>query len=169
MNIKALGNQKSTKPEENPNLPAQIAQQSPSLSATEIPVVEAIINKRPAESWDSTARKLGISRRALFTYRQSKRIQQALYNLVMGELRTDFIDVLRKLVNQAKSGNVTAAKVIIDYIDKSWDIEAETAQKLNLLREIILRALENAAPEIKEKVAYELKFIGLGHSDIGRT
>jgi hypothetical protein len=80
----------------------------------EMEIVLAIVNRPRLELWDTTARKLNISRRTLFEYRQNPRIQHAVQMIVINHLRIDAADVLAEVVRKAKQGNLAAAKLFLD-------------------------------------------------------
>jgi hypothetical protein len=95
----------------------------------EMEIVLAIVNRARLESWDSTARKLNISRRTLFEHRQNPRIQRAVQMIVINHLRIDSADVLTEVVRKARKGNLVAAKLFLDQTNVIEDFEREREQE----------------------------------------
>jgi len=109
----------------------------------------------------TVAKKLGVSRRTLFTLRQDKQIQDAVSSVMIEALKTDLVDVLKSLTNQAKKGNVGAARVILEYAEKLWNVEVEARRELANLKTALLKALADVSPELKERFANELLTIAV--------
>jgi len=139
------------------------------LNDREIAVVEAIVHKSPKESWEQVAKRLKISRRTLYTYRQDARIQDLLLSVTLDILKTDVVDVVKALAEEAKKGNVGAAKVILEYAGRAWDLEQRYKQQLSQLKEVILRSLEQVSPELMLKMANELERIELDSQPVKGT
>jgi len=106
-------------------------------------VVSAIIEKTPGVSWETIAKKLGISRRQLFNVRRSPRVQEALRTVAQQLLRSDLGDVLKVLTEKAKAGDNTAMRLFLEVVDK-YD-EAEKATQARVDPTAWLRA--HAGPE----------------------
>jgi len=139
------------------------------LTDREIVVVEAIVHKSPKESWEQVAKKLKMSRRTLYTYRQDARVQEVLLSVTLDILKTDVVDVVKALAEEAKKGNVGAAKVILEYAARAWDLEQRYKQQLSQLKEVVFRSLEQVSPELMLRVANELERIELDSQTVKGT
>jgi hypothetical protein len=106
-----------------------------------------------------------MARRTLYDYRQRKRVQNAVFGLTVGGLKTEVPNILNKLIATAKEGNVQAARVVLEFLDRMWSVEAESAEQLDLLRAIVLGAIESVSPEMQRRIAHELQIAGLGSPD----
>jgi nitrogen regulatory protein PII len=137
------------------------AQNLKGLNEKEITFVEAILHKAPGESWEKVAKTLGVSRRTLFAYRQDPRLQEALLSVTLDILKTELVDVIKAVAQKAKQGHVGAAKVILEYADRAWNIEQRFNTQLNSIKEALFRALDRVSPEISERLEHELEQIEL--------
>jgi hypothetical protein len=131
------------------------------LTEVEIQVMDAIVHKAPSDTWEKIAGDLKISRRTLFAHRQNPRLQEALISITLDVLKTEILDVIKSLIAAAKSGNPAAGRILIEYADRSWNLEQQYNRKLNRLREAVLTALEKSSPETIMEISNELRRIEL--------
>jgi hypothetical protein len=118
----------------------QISQYLFGLNEHELKVVHAILEKSHKTTWEQVAKKLGVSRRQLYTWRQSSRIQEPLRNISRELLISDLPDIYKALVKKAKSGDCVAMKLyfeIVERIDEKKQKAAEFGKGSDPLQEII--------------------------------
>lgn len=94
------------------------------LDERECAIVYALAEKRPGDTWEQIAKKLGLSRRQLFNLRCDKRIQGASVKIAREMLNADIPDVYRALTEKAKSGDIPAIRLFLELIGE-FNIETK--------------------------------------------
>ena len=115
INGKSRNVENSQKP---PKMVPIISHHFDGLDIDELWIVYAILEKNPKTTWEYIAKKVGLSRRQLYNWRQSERIQKAVFNISRDLLLTEIPDVYRTLVKRAKEGDVGAMKLFFEIIEK---------------------------------------------------
>ncbi len=84
------------------------------LTETERRVVTAMLEKSVLDTWEQVAGKVGISTRQLFNIRQSDAVKEAYLLASREMLRADIPDVLKKMVEKAKQGDVPCMRLSLE-------------------------------------------------------
>jgi transposase-like protein len=110
------------------------------LNEYELKIVYAILEKNHKTTWEQVAKKLGISRRQLYNWRQSPKIQEPIRKYSRDLLLSELPDVYKALVKKAKSGDCGAMKLyfeIVENIDVQKQKALEFRRGVNPLQEMI--------------------------------
>ena len=92
----------------------KIADLTRNMTETEKKAIEEIVSKNPDETWEVTAKKVGITVRQLFNIRQDEKVQEACYTITKDLFKSDLPDVLKKLTEKAKRGEAWAVKLYLE-------------------------------------------------------
>jgi transposase-like protein len=107
------------------------------LNEYELRIVYAILEKNHKTTWEQVAKKLGISRRQLYNWRQSTRIQEPVRKISRDLLISELPDVYKALVKKAKSGDCAAMKLFFEIVGSIDDQRAIESKRSNSLQEIL--------------------------------
>lgn len=152
---------------ESTELP-RIAQDT-GLTERQIGIIQAILEKDPEDTWEQVAERLKISRRTLYAYRQDPQMQEVLLAATLDILKSELIDVVKALARKAKQGNVGAAKVMLEYGDRAWNLEQRYQHQLAKIKEVVLSVMEKAAPELSMEVARGFQQIELNGGSLPKS
>jgi len=110
------------------------------LNEYELKIVYAILEKNHKATWEQVAKKLGISRRQLYNWRQATKIQEPVRKISRDLLISELPDVYKALVRKAKSGDCSAMKLFFEIIgSKDEQIASEFNKGKNPLQWMIDR------------------------------
>ncbi len=84
------------------------------LNDTERRVVIAMLEKAVSDKWDDVAQRVGVSVRQLFNIRQSDAVKSAYLSAAREMLKADIPDVLKKMVEKAKKGDVPCMRLSLE-------------------------------------------------------
>lgn len=84
------------------------------LNDTQIRAVEYLVTKEPSDTWNTVAKRVGISERQLRNIRNDGQVQEVCYQISKRLFRGDMPDVLKVLSKKAKAGNAWAVKLFLE-------------------------------------------------------
>ena len=84
------------------------------LSETEKKAVEVMVVKNPSETWQSVAKKIGITTRQLYNIRQNENVQTICYQISKELFKSELPDVLKTLTQKAKAGYSWAVRLFLE-------------------------------------------------------
>ncbi len=147
------------------------AEISQSLSTQEWAVVSCILTKKPGETWETVARRAGLSVRQLFTYRQSQEVRSAVASLASVLMESELPEILGSICREAKAGNIAAARLYLEYFT-GLDSYQDAIKELGQFKATVLKIVEDESPEAATRLLNELKKLSrrneLRYSDFSR-
>ena len=152
--MKKLDDSRAT--EANPATLPETSENALELNEAEHRVVECILSRKPGETWEMTAKRAGICVRQLYTYRQSTKIKETVSQLAVRLAGTELPAVLDAICLQAKSGNIPAARLFLDYTEGLNQFQEEV-RALKEMRIAAIKIIDSVDPRLLGKIAQELR------------